>query len=228
MSEFSIEKNKYGSYFVPRRSSHRPAAVAVINQMVYEPDTIEFMVRHGNHGDIVHAGTYFGDFLPALSHGCPRQTIHAFEPNKENYAAALNTIDINGLTNVVLSHAALTETSVGTSLIKTKAKGKSLGGCSTIVDSDLGSDTDTVTNKAIDDIVFDRGCSIIQLDVEGHEISALFGAIDTITTYSPILILEENPSRSFDRNMWFQETIIPMGYKRQNKLHGNVVYAVTL
>ena len=62
-----ISYNKYGGYCVPLSSHYRPAAKTVLSKKVYEPDTIEYMLKNCKSGDVVHAGTYFGDFLPALS-----------------------------------------------------------------------------------------------------------------------------------------------------------------
>jgi len=57
-----VAYNPYGGYCVPQSSHHRPAAQMILRGRVWEPDTIKF-VRD-------HAGTYFGDFIPALSAGC--------------------------------------------------------------------------------------------------------------------------------------------------------------
>src|SRR5882672_2138462 len=96
-----VSYNKYGGYCVPSSSVHRPAAQKILSGDVWEPDTIEFMVNHVGDGDIVHAGAYFGDFIPALSQACkPSAKLWTFEPNPENYRCALITIEINGLRNV--------------------------------------------------------------------------------------------------------------------------------
>ena len=65
-----IAYNKYGGYCVPLSSLHRPAAQRILSGDVYEPNTIEFLISNCSDGDIVHAGAYFGDFLPALSRSC--------------------------------------------------------------------------------------------------------------------------------------------------------------
>jgi len=70
-----VSYNKYGGYCVPDSSRHRPAAKMVLANDVYEPKTIEFMRRECGSGDIIHAGTYFGDFLPALSSTCATDAV---------------------------------------------------------------------------------------------------------------------------------------------------------
>ena len=63
----TIAENRYGSYSVPEGLDHRPAVRLVKAGDVYEPDTIAFMRDHAGAGDVIHAGTFFGDFLPGLS-----------------------------------------------------------------------------------------------------------------------------------------------------------------
>ncbi len=71
----------------PARRRPRPAAAAVLAGNVWEAGVIAFMARNCGTGDIVHAGTYFGDFLPGLSHALtPGARLWAFEPSSENYA----------------------------------------------------------------------------------------------------------------------------------------------
>ena len=88
-----IAYNMLGGYCVPLSSRHRYAAQVVLRGNVYEPDTIHFIVQNAKDGDVIHAGAFFGDFLPALSRGCARSCkVWAFEPDPENYRCALATI----------------------------------------------------------------------------------------------------------------------------------------
>ena len=64
-----IAYNKYGGFCIPISSKHRPAVQKILKGDIYEPHTIEYMLSNCSDGDIVHAGTFFGDFLPALSSG---------------------------------------------------------------------------------------------------------------------------------------------------------------
>jgi hypothetical protein len=61
-----VSYNKYGGYCLPLSSLHRPAAQKILSEDVWEPDTIEFMRMNSMGDDIVHAGTYYGDFIPIM------------------------------------------------------------------------------------------------------------------------------------------------------------------
>ena len=224
--------NSYGGYFLPESSLHRPAAQDIMNSGVFEPDTIDYMCAHCGVGDIVHAGTYFGDFLPALSAACAADAkIWAFEPNDENFQCAQITTLMNKLDNITLKNTGLGEKD-GILYMRTKDElGRGLGGASYIVDE---SDYDTALDQevrlaAIDTIIsHERNISIIQLDVEGHEQSVLAGSMETIRRCKPILILEIIPGCDLLTTDWFASNILSLGYEKQCELHGvNVVFSVT-
>jgi len=222
-----IAYNKYGGYCVPLSSHHRPAAQKILSGAIYEPETIEFLMSHCNDGDIVHAGTYFGDFLPALSRSCAHGTkIWAYEPNSENYQCALITSYINGLQNVELTHAGLGERPASLAMVTADSRGKVLGGASYMTTSYmptrknvLGSTEEMVQIIAIDEMVpSSRKVSIIQLDVEGYEKQALSGALKTIQRCLPIIIVETLPE-----DTWLSKNILPLGYQISQKVHQNTV-----
>ena len=224
----TLTYNEYGSYCVPEHAAHRPACQAILVHRVWEPDTIRFMRDHCADGDVVHAGTFFGDFLPALSSALsPAAMVLAFEPVAENHQCAKLTVDLNDLSNVSLTHAGLGASPASVKMKTRDAYGRSLGGGSTIVSTDSVDGDEVVPIVRIDDSVrVDRRVSIIQLDVEGHERAALEGALQTIGQWRPILILEVLPGSTLDTSQWFEENILRLGYKARGKLHENDVYAV--
>ena len=181
-----VSYNKYGGYCVPESSKHRAAARKILSNEVYEPKTIEFLMAHCGNGDVVHAGTYFGDFLPALSHACGSEhKIWAFEPNPENYKCAKITMLINNLDNVELANAGLGEKEEMLLMRTSDESGKALGGASKILiqkETDATGRTDLVQIVTIDNFVpVARQVSIIQLDVEAHQKEALTGSLESIS-----------------------------------------------
>ena len=223
-----VAYNKYGGYCVPKSSQHRPAASKVLRSDVYEPLTIEFMRSHCSGGDIIHAGTYFGDFLPALAQACgPTGKVWAFEPNLENYRCAQITILLNSITNVELYHTGLGQTSETQVIATRDESGRGLGGASKILSREKayvlgGEDVQIVT---VDDTVpTDRDVSILQLDVEGYEKEALSGALRTLARCRPIIVLEMLPESGILESNWFAENVLSLGYQLTQSIHGNVVF----
>lgn len=218
-----IAYTESGGFCVPLSSRHRPAARRILEGSVYEPDTIAFLTANCGNGDIVHAGTYFGDFLPALSRACARDAkIWAFEPNPENFRCASVTRAINALDNVHLTNCGL-GASAGSAVMQVRSPdGRALGGGSqlqnqaTALSEDL---TVEVGIVALDDVIPpDRPVSIIQLDVEGFEQQALAGAMETLSRCKPILVLETLPEEP-----WLASNILSLGYRLDAEIHGNRV-----
>lgn len=226
----TVAYNKFGGYCVPMSSRDRDAAKKILANDVYEPKTIDFMYSNCGDGDVVHAGTYFGDFLPALSKGSGTDSkIWAFEPNPENYRCARITLEINNITNVVLTNAGLGAEEGSLFIKTTDENGRSLGGASKIIGQQKNENNgglELVKIVTIDDMInVNRDISIIQLDVEGHEKEALAGALKTIQRCLPIIILEVLPNSTLLESKWFSENILSLGYKKTNELHRNSVFS---
>lgn len=223
-----VSYNKYGAYCVPSSSSHRPAAQAILGGLVHEPDTIEYILENCKEGDIVQAGAYFGDFLPALSRSCGENAkIWSFEPSSENYRCARITLELNGIENVELHNIGLgSEESEGDLRIR-YGDGSASGGGSKIIDSSSTEGSfEKVRIRPIDEVIGDeREVSIIQLDVEGYEIDALSGGMKTILRCKPVLIIEALPGSKMAESSWFKENILSLGYLKVDVIHNNLVYS---
>ncbi len=218
-----IAYNKYGGYCIPLSSHHRPAAQRILSGKVYEEETITFVTTHCQGGDVIHAGTFFGDFLPAISKSlAPSAKLWAFEANPENYLCAFITKIINKLDNVEIKNAGLGQSN-GSALMKVKdSSGRALGGSSQIISEnnvDKNKDLKEVKIVPIDETIpSDRIISILQLDVEGYEKEALTGALKTIDRCQPIIVLENLPDED-----WLKENILKSGYKITGKVGNNTI-----
>lgn len=224
----AVAYNEHGGYCIPESSFHRPAAQKVLSGKVYEPKTIKYIVANCEDKDVIHAGTFFGDFLPALSSALTSTAlIWAFEPNKENFRCAEITLKLNEITNVRLAHFGLGAVQQDLYVQTTDPSGRSLGGASRIVTA--ANDVrgkERVGIVTIDEkIPPNRDIGILQLDVEGYEKQALSGALATIRRCLPILILEVLPNSNLVQTEWFSDNILRLGYENVAKLHGNSVYS---
>jgi len=221
-----VAYNKYGGYFTPISSQQRPAVQKILNGDIYEPDTIQFMIDNCGIGDIIHAGTFFGDFLPGISSSLSdNRKIWAFEPNLENFRCAQITSLINNLKNVELFNSGLGDVKSTAKMLVELESGYKLGGASMILKEAEKGKTIDVEINSIDNIIPDnRLISIIQLDVEGYEKEALTGALETIRRCKPILILEDN--NNIIETNWFAENILSIGYEINQKIHENTLLTV--
>lgn len=217
----TIVENMYGKYSVPDGLMHRPAVRLVSNGKVYEPKTIAFMRNMAADGDIIHAGTFFGDFLPGLSAKMTEgKKIWAFEPNPNSYENAAQTITLNNLENVTLQNCAVSNQNSEILFRTHDALGQPMGGHSHFVTEKSDGVVSVQAVRIDESVPLDRPVSILQLDIEGHEQAALRGARGIINKWGPILILE-----GFRRQRWIRNKFPDWQYRFVGELHGNQVYA---
>jgi FkbM family methyltransferase len=218
--EGQTARNMFGVYAVPVGLEDRPAVRKVMAGEVYEANTLRFMRAHAGDGDIIHAGTFFGDFLPALSSAlAPQAKLWAFEPNPGSFDAAAETARLNRLGNVVLTNAALSNRQDTLRFRTHRDTGQALGGLSHVVAQD-GPGVVTVASVMLDySVPLDRKISILQLDVEGHEKMALRGAYHLLSRWRPIIIAEY-----FDKPFFFKRHFRDLNYVQLGKVDHNFVY----
>jgi FkbM family methyltransferase len=218
-----LARNKHGVYCVPRAARARLAARVTLEGEVWESDTVDLVAGVDPTGDIVHAGTFFGDFLPAFAASrADGAIVWAFEPGEQNRRCTEITISLNGLENVKLTPAGLSASEGSALLAVGDRDGTPLGGASRLI-SDPSRlrwwDSERVRLVAVDDVVpADRRVAAIPLDVEGHEQEALQGALATIVRWRPLIVLETMPAPA-----WVAEHLTPLGYTPQQPVDRNVV-----
>ncbi|HEX4078387.1 MAG TPA: FkbM family methyltransferase [Rhizomicrobium sp.] len=196
-----LANNRYGVYCIPASHTHRPAAKALMAGEVWEPETIEFIFEYCAAGDLITAGAWAGESLPALCLATsPDHTVWAFEPNPESFRFCAATVLLNDLKNVRLLNAALGDRPDTKNLIVRDCAGLSLGGACQIIDVAIRDGKSEIEAVAVSVVTIDEvvpnttAVSIIQLDVEGYEEFALVGAARTIEMNRPRLILETVPT----------------------------------
>ena len=175
-------------HFVPAWATEKAVCRKVMAGKRHEPLTHAFVRAYfaGRAGSMVHAGTYFGDMLPAFARACPGH-VYAFEPVVEHYLLAWLCVQANALDNVLLFHAGL---GPGTSLAHADT-GRDVahhrGGGARIA-----AQGQPVTLLPLD-FFRTEALALIHLDVEGFELAALEGAAATLERWRPTLLIEDNP-----------------------------------
>ena len=167
-------------------------------------------------GDVISGGAFVGDFLPALSRALvPGALLHSFEPNPDAYENALYTIALNSLENVCLAQAAVGDVCATQPLQIDKKPGKALEGSARLIPKHGDALTVDVEVTRLDDLVpQDRPVWVLHLDVEGHEVPALRGAIALIRRWRPFLAIEaQNPGMRQITLRFVQRHLQDMGYR---------------
>ncbi len=161
---------------------------------------LRLLLRPGDFA--VDVGANVGTYTKVLSSLVgPSGRVWAFEPVPENHAVLAFASRRLRLSNVTLYECALSDAS-GTGLMEIPVFSK-LG--ESLYDARLvhtpGSRLRTIEVRlaTLDSLLsgVDRGPSFIKIDVEGHELQCLEGAMETLRAYKPSLMIEtfEDPAR---------------------------------
>ena len=139
------------------------------------------------------------------------EEVYTFEPNPQScYCCSFNCPE----ENVHVYNAALGEKQ---EFIRVGTPGNEINyGANHVVGSG------TVPTLRIDDFGFPF-CDLLMLDIEGYELFALHGAIETIKRCKPVIVLEDKGcSRTFGYHKGKVETYLKgnAGYKTLHRFHG--------
>lgn len=140
----------------------------------------EFVSLIPNRGTCVQAGGNVGVYPRRLAREFKK--VITFEPDKANYDCLVE--NVRNWKNIEAHRVALGSTEYRVNTYSHEA------GNSGAVVVGPGSDVPMV---AIDSLGLTE-CDLIWLDVEGYEVRALMGAADTVETFKPAVIIEENDS----------------------------------
>ena len=158
-------------------------------------ETSVFYHRHGlnrlktkdkiQNKAIIDAGCYIADSILVLRDEFPNAPIYAFEPAKNNYKLAQETIKLNNIKNVTIENAGLGDNN---SDCKIKTYDSMLKNCENTI-CDEGNEVIQMTT--LDEYVEKNNISVglIKVDIEGYEQKFLQGAKNTIITQKPILLI---------------------------------------
>lgn len=157
--------------------------------------------------DIIDVGAYIGDTAIILSK-YTNQKVFAFEPMTQNYNSLEENIKLNELTNVLPQKIGLGSEKSTMSISIANGSSK------------IGADgqTEKIEVTTLDDFVKENSLSnigLIKVDVEGFEQEFLKGAINTIKTQKPTLLLSiyHNPNDFFDIKPMLED--LNLGYEFQ-------------
>lgn len=131
---------------------------------------------------------------------CPDGRVYAFEPASRSFACLSKTMEVNGLTNVVVENKAVCDgASDEITFLEVDqflAGSFAVPGEDSLAARNHSENLTRVPAITIDDYVSSHGIStldLMKIDVEGFEISVLNGAAAAINRLKPDVILEFNP-----------------------------------
>lgn len=136
-----------------------------------------------NGETILDCGAAYGDTLLAFRVMYPNSKIYSFECGNEIVEKAQRNMQLNQVKNAVIKNAFLYKNSGKHMLNKKTYK---------IDDALKGENSQEIETLALDDFVRKNDITdigLIKFDIEGGEVPALYGAIETIKTQKPLLYI---------------------------------------
>lgn len=132
-----------------------------------------------NNKDFIDCGAYIGDSALIFETYYNPRKIYAFEPDVENYNYILDTVMLNDLKKVV-------PIKMGVGDKKSMENFFHMSSVSHIISDNSDS---KIEITSLDKYVFDRNLDVglIKMDIEGFELKALEGALETIKKFKPVL-----------------------------------------
>lgn len=215
-----IIKNKYGKYFCGDN-----ILTVYIADENYEKHFYPFLKP--NNGLFIDVGAHIGKYTVKLGTSCNTNYINiiAIEPEKYNFQLLVKNIKLNNLNNVI---------AINKGVYSNKEKipfyifNKGEGDHSVIKRSDdckeIQIDVDTLDN-ILCELKVEKKIECIKIDVEGSEVHAVQGALNTIKKHKPKMIIEilkENKSNIEN----IEKLLIPIGYKRFKIDEDNYFYSI--
>jgi FkbM family methyltransferase len=155
--------------------------------------------------DVIDGGAFIGDsalmFLQTYSVG----RVFAFEPEKHNYQLLLETKIINNDSSIIPINSGLSDVNENKSILCN-------GPASTVTDKG----TEIIKVITIDTYIKEHqniNVSLIKLDIEGYELKAIKGAVETIKKFKPILLISiyHTPADFFEIKPYIEN--LNLGYK---------------
>lgn len=147
------------------------------------------------------------------------EQVYTFEPDPTNYAALEKNIQERSIENINHKRAALgDDDTVNIKIIRDPCHVDNYGAGYAVP----GGDTPCIK---IDSLELES-CGLIQLDIEGYELKALKGAVNTIKKYKPVIVLEVKPHPQLGGRSPREaaDYLLSLGYKETAHFHRDILF----
>jgi FkbM family methyltransferase len=156
----------------------------------YEGDRLEYIRRFFGEflfgKPVVDAGANIGNHTIFFSRFCKASRVFSFEPNPEVFSILRRNVELNAVTDLVTCRCCGLSSSVNHKIALDMFDHTNIG-ATTFEVTDSGMECVTIDSIGLD------SCGLIKLDVEGFELEVLYGGVDTINRFHPLLVLETFP-----------------------------------
>jgi len=203
-------ETRHGHFMVPPNDAFIGKSLKTYGEYC-EGEAALFNLIVPREATVIEIGANIGALTVPLSRSVgPHGMVYAIEPQLPIFNLLCGNLALNGITNVRPMHCAMGQThgSVNIPLYDIRDD-RNFGGVGL---SDNEETQTTVPMLTVDKLGLEQ-CHMLKIDVEGHEIQVLQGALQTIAKHRPILFVENDRQeksvelirliQSMDYDLWW-------------------------
>ncbi len=203
----SYYKTSLGNYYLPLNSSDDIVANDIRGGIIFESEIVNTCYNYIKDGSIVlDIGANYGQMSILFSKKFPNCTIHSFEAQALVYNIFEKNIMANDCNNIIPYYNAVYSDSE-TKLIFSNPDFSKYGSYGSVGINLKSNEGVIVQSLAIDSIDFKEQISFMKIDIQGSDLFALRGAINTIKKHKMPIIFEYEQHLQLEFGTVFQDYV---------------------
>ena len=188
--EWSYFETDLGHFYLPRNSKNDIVAQAIRRGLIFESEIVSIAQRYIKENSIVlDVGSNYGQMSVIFSKCSDKVSVYSFEAQTFVFNILEKNIKANNCKNVIPIFKAVYNIN-DIELIFSKPDFKNYGSYGSVSINNHSSEGDRVKSITIDSLVFDKAISFMKIDVQGCDLFALQGAVNTIKKHKMPIIFE--------------------------------------
>lgn len=188
----SLHETETGRWWLPDGVETDIVIQAMRAGRVFEPEVVETVARYSRPGSVIlDVGSNFGQMAVLFSRITgPEGTVHAFEADPFTFELLQKNIAENSCAHNIIAHPGAIWHESGLSLIYPEPDFSRFGSFGSFGIDPRASEGRRVESLTIDSLDIQGDVSVIKVDVQGSDLNALRGAVQTIERCKPAIIFE--------------------------------------
>jgi FkbM family methyltransferase len=225
VGQFDYYKTRFGNYYLPSGARNDLVVREIRRGRLFEPEVVDVARRFARPGTaVLDVGANFGQMAVQFARMVGEKgRVYAIEAQRPVFEILEKNATANGADNIVsVFAAALAETGRQLRFPRPDfSRFPSFGSYNLPLDADEG---DPVDSLKIDDLAIDRPVSFMKIDVQGCDLFAMQGAVETIARHRMPILFEFEQQFQDEYRTSFQDYVsfvASVGYEFTETVLGN-------
>jgi len=208
VSGLSFYRTPIGNYYVPEESANDPVARAMARGRIFEPEVVEAASRYIEPKSIVlDVGANYGQMSMLFSRTVGEGgEVYSFEAQEFVFDVLKRNIEANGCRNIRPVFGAVYDKR-DMDLVFPVPDFKRFGAYGSYGIDPRATSGNIVKSLTIDSMQIDKPISFMKIDIQGSDLHALRGAVNTIREHKMPIIFEYEQQFQDEFNTTFQDYV---------------------